>query len=55
MKYKVIAEYRETGHKVNYTYEGDGEYMGKQETVLERIYRHFIKDNIKSFDIIPII
>lgn len=55
MKYKVIAEFRKTGNKVDYLYEGDGEYQGKFETVEERIKRHFTKPSILKYEVIPII
>lgn len=54
LKYKVIANYT-SGHKVNYIYEGDSEYLGKFESVLERIQRHFTKKSIQSYEIIPVI
>lgn len=54
LKYKVIAKYT-SGHEVNYLYEGDSIYLGKFESVAERIKRHFTKVSIKSYEIIPVI
>ena len=51
--YKVIATYK-TGRKVNYTYEGDGDYQVQFETVEERIKRHFNKESITSYEVIKI-
>lgn len=53
MKYKVIAKY-DTGHVVDYLYEGDSTYNGKWELVEDRIKRHFSKPNILSYEVIPI-
>lgn len=50
-KYNVIASYKD-GSKVNYYYEGDGEYLGKFETVEDRIKRHFTKKNILSYEVV---
>lgn len=53
MSYKVIAKYT-SGNKVDYLYEGDGEYMGHPETVEQRIKRHFTKKSILSYEVIPV-
>lgn len=51
LKFEVIATFKATGNKVKYIYQGDGEYKGKFESVIDRINRHFRKEYIRSYEI----
>ena len=51
MKYLVTVKTIK-GNTINYTYEGNGEYQGKFESVEDRIKRHFEgKRNIINYEV----